>query len=372
MICRPDLRFLLGFAGALMLAASATAAPEQPVGAARQWVENGRALSRRPATISRWRPREGPSRSGRPIRARLVFRGQLLRDAEGPAGGAGLVRDRAREAPGDMGLLGEYAATLGEAGRHRDMLRIARRMVTIDRAIRAPISCRQCSPPAPVKTTSRAGCCGARAALTTGSRAGQAACRRARLSYGQCGARGRPVRRADPAAARQCPGHRTARAGLACQWRGQTKWSRRSVALADRPDASPYLLTLVGRAYERLGRRADAARYLDRAAMPAPMALSVLARREGRAGALPDAAIDQCPACGEYSVQGRRGRSARGSGAARRPICGGSADVGLLAAMRPCWPAIPRGGRFARYARSPGTSADDCAAERNAWWRRTD
>jgi predicted Zn-dependent protease len=38
--------------------------------------------------------------------------------------------------------------------------------------------------------------------------------------------------------------------------------------LADRGDASPYLLTLVGRALEELGRRADAAPYLDRAARP--------------------------------------------------------------------------------------------------------
>jgi predicted Zn-dependent protease len=51
-------------------------------------------------------------------------------------------------------------------------------------------------------------------------------------------------------------------------------------AAADRPDASPYLLALVGRAHEQLGRRQDAARYLDRAAVAAPAGVGALAGSE--------------------------------------------------------------------------------------------
>jgi len=45
---------------------------------------------------------------------------------------------------------------------------------------------------------------------------------------------------------------------------------------AKRPDASPYLLTLVGRAHEQAGRRAEAARYLDRAAAGGQAAIGAL------------------------------------------------------------------------------------------------
>jgi predicted Zn-dependent protease len=43
---------------------------------------------------------------------------------------------------------------------------------------------------------------------------------------------------------------------------------------AERSDATPYLLALVGRAYEHLGNRAAAARYLDRAAAARPALIS--------------------------------------------------------------------------------------------------
>src|SRR5690606_883434 len=46
---------------------------------------------------------------------------------------------------------------------------------------------------------------------------------------------------------------------------------------ADRPNASPYLLALVGRAYEQLGRRDEAAAYLDRAAADRAARIEVFA-----------------------------------------------------------------------------------------------
>lgn len=62
----------------------------------------------------------------------LEFRGQLIRDQFGltaalPWFEAGLARS-----PDDVALLGEYAATLGELGRARDMLKATRRILALD------------------------------------------------------------------------------------------------------------------------------------------------------------------------------------------------------------------------------------------------
>lgn len=62
----------------------------------------------------------------------LEFRGQLIRDQFGliaalPWFEAGLARS-----PDDITLLGEYAATLGELGRAKDMLKATRRMLALD------------------------------------------------------------------------------------------------------------------------------------------------------------------------------------------------------------------------------------------------
>src|SRR5690606_29964768 len=59
----------------------------------------------------------------------LELRGQWLRDSQGLIAAIDWLEKALDAAPDDLGLLGEYAATLGEAGRNRDMLRVARRMV---------------------------------------------------------------------------------------------------------------------------------------------------------------------------------------------------------------------------------------------------
>ena len=48
----------------------------------------------------------------------LEFKAQLTRDAVGVRGALPLFETALAKAPNDLGLLGEYAATLGEAGRH--------------------------------------------------------------------------------------------------------------------------------------------------------------------------------------------------------------------------------------------------------------
>lgn len=62
----------------------------------------------------------------------LHFMGQLVRDSEGLRAGLGWFAQGVVEDPKDLQLLKDYAATLGELGRAKDMLRITRAMIALD------------------------------------------------------------------------------------------------------------------------------------------------------------------------------------------------------------------------------------------------
>lgn len=62
----------------------------------------------------------------------LHFMGQLVRDSRGLRAGLGWFARGVVEAPEDLELLKDYAATLGELGRAKDMLRITRAMIALD------------------------------------------------------------------------------------------------------------------------------------------------------------------------------------------------------------------------------------------------
>ena len=62
----------------------------------------------------------------------LEFRAQLLRDAAGPIAALPLYEKALSIAPKDLDLLGGYAASLGEAGRVADMLKVTRQMLALD------------------------------------------------------------------------------------------------------------------------------------------------------------------------------------------------------------------------------------------------
>ena len=62
----------------------------------------------------------------------LEFRGQLVRDQYGLTAALPWFEAGLKHSPGDLSLLGEYAATLGELGRATDMLRATRRMLALD------------------------------------------------------------------------------------------------------------------------------------------------------------------------------------------------------------------------------------------------
>lgn len=61
----------------------------------------------------------------------LEFRGQLVRDSYGPAAALPWFEAALAQAPDDPELLLEYAGTLGEAGRAREMLTVTRRLTEL-------------------------------------------------------------------------------------------------------------------------------------------------------------------------------------------------------------------------------------------------
>jgi len=205
----------------------------------------------------------------------LEFKAQLTRDAVGVVAALPWFERAVGRAPDDLDLLGEYAATLGEAGRNRDMLRVARRMVELDarhpRAyfLQAVLAARAGLDDLARRLLSRTA--GAYDDVPAGQllagvlelRAGNAALAIDRF---EALARSQP----DNAGAALLLGRALLAHGEA------NEVVARFGPAAARPDASRYLSALVGRAHEQLGRRQEAARYLDRAAEERPSAIAVL------------------------------------------------------------------------------------------------
>lgn len=232
---------------------------------ARTWVEIGRMRYRvgdHHAALAAARTaleieRENP--------AALEFMAQLTRDARGPLASLDLFRKALRRAPDNMQLAAQYAATLGDAGEHRQMLIVVREIV-------------QQNPEMPQAFYLQA---------ILAARAGNDDLARAlwwrtegafdETAAGLLVAGVLEYRSGNPAAAaerfarltRQQPLNLTARALFA---RALVANGEANVAvpiltpLAAREDASAYVLVLLARAYEQLGRRDAAAPLLDRAA----------------------------------------------------------------------------------------------------------
>ena len=62
----------------------------------------------------------------------LELRGQIARDQDGLVAALPWFRKALAGAPDDISVLGEYAATLGELGRAREMLALTRKMLKLD------------------------------------------------------------------------------------------------------------------------------------------------------------------------------------------------------------------------------------------------
>jgi len=206
----------------------------------------------------------------------LEFKGQIVRDQYGLAAAlpwfeAGLMR--ARE---DLSLLGEYAATLGELDRAREMLAVTRQMLRIDpknaRAfyLQAVLAARADNPSL------------ARALLNrTGHRldAMPGAMLLDAVLDIRAGNHVLAIDTLERLLKRQ-PANPRAQMLLAraMALAGQhAALVRRFAAQAAQEDAPPYLLTLVARSWEALGQRDLAAPFLDRATRARELAVRPVA-----------------------------------------------------------------------------------------------
>lgn len=196
----------------------------------------------------------------------LLLRGQLARDAEGPAMAAGWFARALAARPGDAELRSEYAATLGDAGDAKGMLAVLRGGDDVADSDR-----------------------GLYLQAVLAARAGNFELARDLLERTGDDARASPAARlldavidfetGSPASAAQTLGD-LARSQpdnphVADMWAAALVRSGAAREVVDRfaaraaaPGGSPYLRTLVGRAYETLDERAAAARFLDLATEP--------------------------------------------------------------------------------------------------------
>jgi Flp pilus assembly protein TadD len=209
----------------------------------------------------------------------LVFRGILIRDSRGLVAALPWFAGALERVPGEIGLLSEYAATLGELGRYKDMLRIARRMVEIDPShprayyLQAVMAARAGRDDLARRLLWR----------TEGAFAGTPAgmLLEGVLEY-RSGNPALAVERFDELARRQPDNPMIARLlGRALLAAGEeSEVAARFGEAAALPGASPYMLTLVARAHEQAGRHDLAAPLLDRAALGPDRAVRALPMTE--------------------------------------------------------------------------------------------
>ncbi|WP_162935775.1 tetratricopeptide repeat protein [Tsuneonella amylolytica] len=260
--------------------------------------------------------------------AALLFRAQLVRDARGNAAALPLLQRGFQAAPRDPGLLGEYAATLGELGRNSEMLEVVRVLAEVN-------------PLHPKVLWLQA---------VLAARAGDADLARSLLQ------RGGDLDREIPAAKLLLAlidmdngNYESAAQGLDRLLRTQPDNTRIAMLLgralmlggnnrelvarfADRADA-PYFAMLVGRAHEALGDRAKAARYLDRARTSGAMTLRVVPSGTAADGAAAGGRFDGATVVREVRASLTQGRSddARRKAQAFLNRVPGSSDAAALA-----------------------------------------
>jgi tetratricopeptide (TPR) repeat protein len=265
----------------------------------------------------------------------LRFQAQLVRDAQGLEAALPWFERAVRIAPTDLDLMGEYAATLGDLGRYPEMLAVARAMVKLDgRDPRAYFM---------------------QAVLA--ARAGQDDLARRLLwrTHGEyddtpagmlvqgvleyrTGSIELAVDKFDKLATLQpdneIVSRLLARALLADG--DASELVARFAAPAAQPNASPYLMTIVGRAYEQLDRRDLAAPFLDRAAQaldprlgprpPSDAGELAIYRFAGGDATAPEVAV---PTLRKLLSEGRRGEATAFATKLRRRFPN-SSDVEVL------------------------------------------
>ncbi len=265
----------------------------------------------------------------------LEFRGLLVRDQHGLVAALPWFEAALKFKPDDTVLLGEYAATLGELGRVRQMVTVTRRMIELEprnpRAffLQSVLAARAGNTPLARRLLARAG---------PNLSAIPAALELQGLLEFEAGNSNVAVELFGLLSRRQ-PQNRTARLLLARAL--DTAHDRRQLIAqfapdVTRADASPWLLTLVARAHEDLGQRDRAAPLLERAAragavpvlaVAEPDPLGVLALRYGDAPGEASAAV---PFVRQLLAAGRLADAAAIAEKVRA-AAPGSADAQMLA-----------------------------------------
>ncbi|MFZ1742455.1 MAG: tetratricopeptide repeat protein [Pontixanthobacter sp.] len=197
----------------------------------------------------------------------LQFRAQLIRDSEGMQAALIWFEQALERNPEDTGLLFEYAATLGELGRAREMLAVVRKIAKIDPANRK-IYFLQSVLAARAGKFELARLLLLRADKTTLEQ--PAAMLLSGIIDMENGNYASAAQTLELLAAMQPENwrvqHVLARALSLGQNDGEVIY--RYAEAAARPGASPYLKTLVARSYEATDERDKAAKFLDEAAAP--------------------------------------------------------------------------------------------------------
>lgn len=205
----------------------------------------------------------------------LRFRGQLVRDAYGMAAALPWFEAALAANPDDIDLLADYAATLGEAGRARDMLAAIRRMAEINPGdprlffYQATLAARAGDFDLARGLLSRAG---------NSERLDPASALLAGLIYLEEGNHASAAQTFDRLLRNQ-PDNRRVRQLLARALHlagNHRELVYRFGPQAASPGAEPYLAQIVGRAYEALGERDEAAPLLEKAARAGRSGLTAL------------------------------------------------------------------------------------------------
>lgn len=212
--------------------------------------------------------------------AALQFRAQLLRDAEGMHAALPWFERALAVNPDNIVLLGEYAATLGELGRASEMLAAVRRMATLEPGNRQVFYLQ-------AVLAARSGRTDLARSLLLRSGMLDQDIPAAMLLSGvidlQNGNYASSAQTLDLLAVK-APNNRRVRILLARALSLGGSYKEllfRFESEARLRSASPYMMTLIGRAHEALGERDQAAYYLDRAAQPLDRKLVALQGNTG-------------------------------------------------------------------------------------------
>ena len=210
----------------------------------------------------------------------LLLRAQFVRDAHGLTPSLVWFEAALEANPNDPVALGEYAATLGDAGYYAEMLGVTRALADISPKeprvlyLKAVLAARAGNPVLAKSLVERSGLADAGvpsammldALIDLQERNFDSAAKRLEALAGE-----------------QPGNSRVAELLARAYWLGgrDAELVERFAKAAERDEASPYLAMLVGRALERQGDRKAAAPYLQRAYQGRPSAWVALSGREG-------------------------------------------------------------------------------------------